>query len=140
MLLLRISLPCFIQLTASFSIDGVSTKTSKSDVTYECERYGKVVSCSLRKFVICFLRSFLLADELIRSYALVEFKHSDDAKYALRKLDGVRIDGSKWLIDPADVKDFKYFDWTPPTSVCWPHYPPFFGMLLGRLPASLRCC
>jgi hypothetical protein len=47
----------------------------------------------------------------------VEFKHSDDANYALRKLDGVRIDGSKWLLDPANVKDFKYFDWTPPSSV-----------------------
>lgn len=59
-------------------------------------------------------------DEHFRSYALVEFKHSDDAKYAFKKLDGVRIDGSKWLIDPADVKDFKYFDWTPSSSV----YPP----------------
>ncbi len=39
----------FIPLTASFSIDGVATKTSKNDVIYECERYGKVVSCSLRK-------------------------------------------------------------------------------------------
>ena len=54
---------------------------------------------------------------LLRSYALVEFKHSDDAKYALRKLDSQRIDGSKWLVDPANVKDFKYFDWTPSSSV-----------------------
>ncbi len=67
--------------------------------------------------LVDFLWSDLLANGLFRSYALVEFKHSDDAKYAHRKLDGVRIDGSKWLVDPANLKDFKYFDWTPPSSV-----------------------
>jgi hypothetical protein len=122
----RIFIHAFIALTTSFSIDGVSTKTSKNDVLYECERYGKVISCSLRKCVISIIRSCVLGDELFRSYALVEFKHSDDAKYAFKKLDGVRIDGSKWLIDPADVKDFKYFDWTPSSSVYPPHSPFFF--------------
>ena len=64
--------------------------------------------------------SHSLSHLLFRSYALVEFKHSDDAKYALRKLDSQRIDGSKWLVDPANVKDFKYFDWTPSSSVSSP--------------------
>lgn len=130
----RIFFHAFIALTPSFSIDGVSTKTSKNDVIHECERYGKVISCSLRKCVISSILSFFFCvfDELFRSYALVEFKHSDDAKYAFKKLDGVRIDGSKWLIDPADVKDFKYFDWTPSSSV----YPPqslfFFASAVGK--------
>jgi RNA recognition motif-containing protein len=77
----------------------------------------------------------MLADEAFRSYALVEFKHSDDAKYALKKLEGVRIDGSKWLVDPADVKDFKYFDWTPPSSVFLPPFPYHYLsclLLLGK--------
>ena len=91
---------------------------------YECERYGKVSSCSLRKYVPGRLFSHSPSHLLFRSYALVEFKHSDDAKYALRKLDSQRIDGSKWLVDPANVKDFKYFDWTPSSSVSSPH--PFF--------------
>jgi len=65
---------------------------------------------------------------LLRSYALVEFKHSDDAKYALRKLDSQRIDGSKWLVDPANVKDFKYFDWTPSSSVSFTPLPMCFAL------------
>lgn len=125
----------FVSLTAPFSIDGVATKTSKNDVIYECERYGKVVSCSLRKCVRLTLTpscSRMLTLELFRSYALVEFKHSDDASYALKKLDGVRIDGSKWLLDPANVKDFKYFVWTPPSSV----YPIHFHLF----PFCFLCC
>ena len=75
------------------------------------------------------------SDVFFRSYALVEFKHSDDAKFSLRQLDGVRIDGSKWLVDPANVKDFKYFDWTPPSSVCLSPVPPPSASL-----HRLLCC
>ena len=122
------------------SIDGVATRTSKSDVIYECERFGKVSSCSLRKYVSGRLLHTPPAHLLFRSYALVEFKHSDDAKYALRKLDSQRIDGSKWLVDPANVKDFKYFDWTPSSSVPSPPLVFFYLLLLlGRLSALLRC-
>jgi hypothetical protein len=56
----RVFFHAFIALTPSFSIDGVSTKTSKNDVIHECERYGKVTSCSLRKCVISSIRSCVL--------------------------------------------------------------------------------
>ena len=128
------SVHIFVSLTATSSVDGVASKTSKNDVIYECERYGKVVSCSLRKCVLSYSLSHV-ADVLFRSYALVEFKHSDDAKCALKKLDSVRIDGSKWLLDPADIKDFKYFDWTPPSSVFLPRLPEHHlscPLLLGK--------
>jgi len=43
--------------------------------------------------------------------ALVEFKHSADAEYAWRKMDGHKMDGRAWKIDYATPSDFKFFGW-----------------------------
>lgn len=80
-------------------VDNLSSSTRSADIRYEMESAGRIIE--------------VVRDPKTRS-ALVEFDRADDAEWAWKKLDRIRVDGREWRIEWANDRDFEHFDkkWT----------------------------
>lgn len=68
-------------------IGNISSRTRKSDLEYECDRYGRVLSCAL-----------------MEGFAFVEYERSKDADYAVRKMGGLELDGRRLSVEKSHGK------------------------------------
>ena len=59
---------------AKLYVGNISSRTSRSDIQYKFEKYGPLRRC-----------------DLMNGFAFVEYEDHEDARYAVKKMNGARV-------------------------------------------------